>query len=276
MFESKRLRERREGLNLIEKILADRSRVIIIHHACESFRTKQGRAPRITSICVKFLQSYQSITFSFQIEAQIKKLDTHILTESHYDVLEKALLSKFFAFVRKYENYNWVHWNMKDANFGFEAINNRYRALGGRPTQIADEHKFDLRKIMDKLYTSDFETRDIGGKGKLLHLAERNDIYLYRSMTGAEEAEAFEDREFLRIHISTVRKADIITEILERIDTGEIKVAIGKVRIYGLTIPGIAEIVRNNWLLIIIWSILIYVMGAATEPVVQRLFGTAK
>jgi len=30
----------------------------------------------------------------------------------------------------------WIHWNMRDVNFGFEAIVNRYKILGGKVIEI--------------------------------------------------------------------------------------------------------------------------------------------
>lgn len=61
--------------------------------------------------------------------------------------------------------------------------------------------------------------------------------------------------------------------IIHRTEQDKLKVNLTKVKIYGLTIPGIIEIVKNNWILFSIWTILFYVLGAATEPIVQRYFG---
>ena len=63
--------------------------------------------------------------------------------------------------------------------------------------------------------------------------------------------------------------------IIHRTEQHDLKVNVNKKKIYGLTIPGIVEIVKSNWILIIIWTVLFYIVGAATEPVIQRIFGTA-
>ncbi|MFT4061883.1 MAG: hypothetical protein QM642_05940, partial [Edaphocola sp.] len=76
-------------------------------------------------------------------------------------------------------------------------------------------------------------------------------------------------------HKSTLRKVDIMDSVIDRVDKNELKVASKPKHIYGLSIPGIIEIVKNNWLLIAIWTILFYILGAATEPIIQRLFGTS-
>jgi hypothetical protein len=80
----------------------------------------------------------------------------------------------------------------------------------------------------------------------------------------------------LKLHKSTLRKVDIIDSIIDRADKNELKVCAKKKHIYGLTILGLIEIVKNNWLLILIWTLIFYILGAATEPIIQRIFGTGQ
>lgn len=94
-------------------------------------------------------------------------------------------------------------------------------------------------------------------------------------MTGAEEAEAFDKKEYLKLHISTLRKVDIIDSIINRTETDSLKVVSTKLQIYGLTLPGIFAIVKETPWLLLIASILGYIIGAALEPIVQKLFHTA-
>ena len=77
------------------------------------------------------------------------------------------------------------------------------------------------------------------------------------------------------MHKSTLRKVDIIESIINRTDKNELKVCVTAKHIYGLSIPGIIEIIKSNWLLILIWTLFFYILGAATEPLIQKLFGTA-
>lgn len=60
------------------------------------------------------------------------------------------MLGDFYKFVKTHLSYNWIHWNMRDINYGFQAIDHRFSVLGGKPISIPDSQKFDLaRKLVD-------------------------------------------------------------------------------------------------------------------------------
>jgi len=101
---------------------------------------------------------------------------------------------------------------MRNANYGFEAIKNRYKILGGTPKEIHDDFKY----------------------------------------------------------MSTLRKVDMISSILNQLSRGDLKVRSTLKDIYGLSLPGIFEIIKNSWFLLLLMSIAGYIIGAASEPVIQR------
>lgn len=39
---------------------------------------------------------------------------------------------------------NFLHWNMRDINYGFAAIEHRFSVLGGKPFILADNRKYGL------------------------------------------------------------------------------------------------------------------------------------
>ncbi len=93
-------------------------------------------------------------------------------------------------------------------------------------------------------------------------------------MKGKEEAEAFDNRDFLKLHMSTSRKVEIIDRILTLEEKEKLKVKASFFKIYGISPMGIFEMIRNNWILFLIWSVVIYLIGSAFEPIVQKYFGT--
>ncbi len=104
---------------------------IVIHYSCESFYDRaDGSSPRITSIAVYNIGSGQTNSFSIHQKAEIKKYSRNDI-EKHYEELEKLMLDDFYDFVKLHEKYNWLHWNMRDINYGFQAIAHRYKVLGG-------------------------------------------------------------------------------------------------------------------------------------------------
>jgi hypothetical protein len=273
IFNSQRLDDRTTGLEIINKLKKTNTKTLIIHYSCESFFNLNGRTPRVTSICVKNRGNNITKTFSIHLQAQFHKKDLCCLTDLDYDFLEKHMLKDFADFVKKHLTYNWVHWNMRNSSYGFEAISNRYRILGGHLKEIEDQFKFDLPEILGSLYTYDFEKDK--PKGKLLNLSFRNKISDREALIGKDEATCFDNRDYLKLHMSTCRKVEIIDRILTLEEKKRLKVNSNAIKIYGLTPIGIFEIVRNNWILFLIWSIIVAVLGAVLEPVFQSIFGTS-
>uniref|UniRef100_A0A832DK24 Uncharacterized protein n=1 Tax=Ignavibacterium album TaxID=591197 RepID=A0A832DK24_9BACT len=271
-FTSKRLKERAEGLDQLKEILKDKNKALIIHYSCESFITTHGRTPRVTSICIRYLGTAQTKSFSIHLQAQFEQKDFNNLTDSDYDYLERKMLDEFYDFAERHKDFKWIHWNMRDSNYGFDAIANRYRILGGTAFKIDEDRKYDLPRILGKIYTYGYEKNR--PDGRLLNLANRNNITTIDALKGVDESSAFDNKEYLKLHKSTLRKVDIIDSIIDRADKNELKVCAKKKHIYGLTIPGLIEIVKNNWLLILIWTLIFYILGAATEPIIQHIFGT--
>ncbi|MDQ6529052.1 hypothetical protein [Flavobacterium sp. LHD-85] len=274
IFKSDRLDERDKGLEIIAKLKKENDKTLIIHYSCESFFNLEGRTPRVTSICVKNRGNNSTKTFSIHLQAQFHKKELCCITDEENDFLEKQMLKEFFCFLKNHQTHNWVHWNMRNSSYGFEAIANRYRILGGTVKEIEDQFKFDLPRILSLIYTNDFEDHGpIPKKGQLLNLALRNEISLRDALEGKGEAELFDNKEYLKLHMSTCRKVDVINEILTLEEKCKLKVKIGKVRIYGLTPEGIFEIVKNNWILFLIYSLVIFVIGIVVEPKIQDILG---
>jgi hypothetical protein len=267
-FTSKRLTERAEGLQLLKDILRDKNKSVVIHYSCESFETSHGRTPRVTSICIRYLGTAQTKSFSIHLQAQFEQMDFNNLSFADYDELEKKMLDEFYEFAKQHKDFKWIHWNMRDSNYGFEAIANRYRILGGQAFDIDEDRKYDFPRVLGKIYTHGYEKNK--PNGRLLNLAERNNITIIDALKGIDESIAFDNNEYLKLHKSTLRKVDIIDSIIERVDKNELKVNIKTKHIYGLTIPGIIEIVKNNLILITIWSILIYILGIMTQLEIER------
>lgn len=123
----------------IKNIYKNIDNIFIVHYSCESFyNIENGRTPRITSIAVKYLNSENDVSFSIHKIAEIEKISD---ISKNYDVIEKKMLDEFYNFIQKHENYFWVHWNMKNINYGFEAIAHRYRVLGGSPVHVNNDKK---------------------------------------------------------------------------------------------------------------------------------------
>jgi hypothetical protein len=244
----RRIQKHKKATKTLEKLYDNPSHVLIIHYSCESFYDiKEGRTPRITSIAIRYLRSAQTKSFSIHKVAEIKSISLTQI-ESHYDELEKQMLSEYFDFLKEYKDYQWVHWNMRDINYGFEALENRLIVLGGQPFQLSDDNKIDIARVLIEKFGVQYI-----GHPRLVKLIEKNSISNKNLLTGDEEAKSFDNKEYVKLHQSTLRKVDVIDSILKTTVEGNLKTNATLRQIYGLTPQGIFELIKDHWL----WSLII-------------------
>lgn len=201
---------RYEALQQIKKLSQDRGSILIIHYSCESFyNMPEGFSPRISSIGVKNFSSGQTYSFSIaQAQDQLKINNSEL--DSRYEEAEKWLLNLFFDFLDTHQSNYFVHWNMRNSMYSFQAIYHRYRILGGSPLMLSESRLFDLADILKSIYGKRY-----ADDPRLDKLADLNDINKRDFLTGAEDAEAFTKREFSRIMRSSIRKVEVISQILD-------------------------------------------------------------
>ncbi|MFZ5780408.1 MAG: hypothetical protein ACOY4R_09450 [Pseudomonadota bacterium] len=201
----------RVALKTLDQLFADAANVWVIHYSCESFyERREGRSPRITSIAVRKLDSAQTASFSIHQTAERRRTPFDQI-EQHYDDLEKEMLAAFFTHLGNHRGMKYVHWNMRDANYGFQAIEHRFRVLGEEPYVVDDANKTDLSRLLIDVYGVDYI-----GHPRMEKLLEKNHIAPLDFLSGAGEAAAFERRDFVALHQSTLRKVDVIANIAGR------------------------------------------------------------
>lgn len=246
--------KRKEAISELKKHYESFSTVLLIHYSCESFYDiKEARSPRITSIAIRNAKYRQVDSFSIHKIAEIKKQE---INDSTYDSLEKGMLDDFFKFVECHKDYIWVHWNMRSINYGFKAIEHRYRVLGGTPSYIADDKKFDLgSKIIDLYSKEGFDHPRLNSIITMNNLSHRD------FLVGEEEARAFENSEYIRLHQSTLRKVNIFQCIIELIMSGKLKSKAKWYHIYGVTPQGIHEFINESIWAGVIYTLIIAVIG---------------
>ncbi|MBL1270853.1 MAG: hypothetical protein COB25_000250 [Oceanospirillales bacterium] len=205
-------RKQKASREVIRALFADAPNVWVAHYSCESFYERvDGRSPRITSIALRKLDSAQTISFSIHQIAELERINLSEIT-AQYDELEKKMLDAYFDHVGSHRGMMYLHWNMRDINYGFAAIEHRYKVLGGDPFVILDEHKFDLARLLIDIYGVGYT-----GHPRLTTILEKNKIQPLDFLKGASEAEAFEAQNFVGLHQSTLRKVDMLANIATRV-----------------------------------------------------------
>jgi hypothetical protein len=239
---TRRFKERQSARAELANIVSRPDQVVIIHYSCESFHedNRDGRSPRVTSIAVRYYHSGQTESYSIQAVAEERKL-SHEGIAGNYADLEKVMLVRFYEFLKTHRKYRWVHWNMRDINFGFQAIEHRFRVLGGVPESVSDDHKHDLARLMVSMYGRRYIAHP-----RLTRLVELNQITSSGMLEGAEEAEKFRAGEYLSVHRSTLRKVDVLANVLQRLSEGTIKTNAGYLEARGITVSTLPAIVRDH------------------------------
>jgi hypothetical protein len=242
----------KKSVEVFHDIISSPASHLIIHYSCESFVDKEdGRTPRITTIAVRYFESSQTKTFSIHEVAEQKNVAIDEI-EENYDSLEFEMLSQYFEFVQKHERYKWIHWNMRDSNYGFYAIENRYKVLGGQPIVIPDDKKIDLARNLVNCFGRGYIENP-----RMEKLVDKNHLTKLGFLTGKEEAEAFENKQYIRLRNSTLRKVDLFYSIVVSAAEGKLQTNAKWKEIYGVSIQGIYEALKERW-----WfNIIIFIIG---------------
>lgn len=210
--------QRRKARESIKMLFQNPATVRIIHYSCESFDDREnGQSPRVTSIAVRELETGQTESFSIHIVAEEEGVAISNI-DAHYDRLEKEMLRRFYDYLAKSTNLSYIHWNMRDANYGFTALEHRFRVLGGHPVVVPEHKRFDLARMLQQIYGAEYI-----GHPRLEKLAEKNGMTGSRFRTGEQEANLFTKKEYVSLHQSTLRKVDLIGDIAERTNYGTLK-----------------------------------------------------
>lgn len=195
-------------------------RFYIIHYSSQSLYDEgvDGLSPRITSVVVMHLSTRQTVSFAIHAVAD----DLGIPRDEvggRYDEIERALLERFYDFIRDRREKYWVHWNMKNIVFGFEHLEHRFRTLTrAEPPHIPIEVRVNLNDILKERYGSDFARNP-----RMLNLMLLNGERDKRFLEGAQEAEAFKKREFIRMNSSTISKVEFFRHVIILTQKGQLR-----------------------------------------------------
>lgn len=258
-----RYKKYKEAKNIINDINNKSENYLIVHYSCESFIDKQdGSTPRITSIAVRYFSSSQTKSFSIHKIAEQKHIGVEKIEES-YDLCEKQMLKDFFAFAETHMNFIWIHWNMRDENYGFYAIENRYKVLGGAPKSVPDDKKIDLSRLLVNRYGKYYIQNP-----KMAKLVEKNRMTTLDFLNGKEEADAFINKEYIKLHKSTLRKVDLFSSIINASGENILKTDSKWKDTYGISVQGIFEVCKDSFWFFIFSNFLFLIIGT----LIGRLF----
>jgi hypothetical protein len=191
----------------------------IIHYSCQSlYDDNEGLSPRITSIAVVHYSTEQTVSFSTHAIAEELGVGRDDV-RARFDDIERRLLSGFFEFVRDRRDKYWVHWNMRNLTYGFEHIEHRFRTLGGEnPPTIPVERRLNLSDMLSDRFGDDYAKHP-----KMKNLMEQNGGIHRDFLGGAEEIEAFNQGQFIRMHASVLCKVGFFHKVMKKVLTAKLR-----------------------------------------------------
>lgn len=242
-------RKHKEALARLKRAL--QGPAVFVHYSCESFTdySKPG-SRRVTSIAVRFGDNSQTKSFSIHQVAEKRGWLQEI--SSKLDACEKQMLVEFYEFVREHKAFTWMHWNMRDSNYGFEAIAHRFEVLGGTPISISDDKKLDLSPLLIDIYGKKYT-----GHPRIEWLVKKNDIFRKTFLTGQEEADAFVAGNFVALHQSTLVKVQALADIADLTSTRQLKTQSSVWKdVYSSSISSFGEALVAHWVFILTVSVI--------------------
>ena len=195
----------------------------IIHYSSEGLFDDgtNGLSTRITSIVVMHYATRQIVSFSLHTEAESLAVPREKM-ELSYDDIERSLLKRFYDFARDRREEYWIHWNMRSVTFGFEHLEHRYRVLhGAEPPLIPVEVRINLNDALKVRY-GDGYAKD----PKLPNLMRMNSGMSPSYLSGAEEAEAFKQKQFIRMNNSTISKVMFLQYVVDQSIAGRLRTTV--------------------------------------------------
>lgn len=246
-----RYKDFKHAHSILKDIENSPEKYYLIHYSCERLQgIRDGRTPRITSIAIKNIQTGQIESFSMHKTAEQKHIS---LSENItlYDEIEKDMLNEYFAFVKQNQNMFYLHVNMRDVNYGFKAIEHRGRVLGLEPVVVQDHQKIDFADLLKKLYGDNYIEHP-----RMESICRYNSINSIGYMSGGDEATAFENKEYTKLHQSALAKVEMYSNILVKAINGTLKTKAKWYEIYGVSIQGIVGFIDSKWWLkLLFWFV---------------------
>ena len=175
-----------------------------VHYACESWHEAKDRPVGVSCISLADVNSGSEMTFS---------------VTDRKDDSELYVLQSFFDFLRHNSDARLLHWNMNSSDFGFRAIENRYRFLDGTsPVRHPGERLYDLDDLIASRYGKGYADHP-----KLINIAKINEYHTRYFLNGIDEAAKYKAGEHGDIRRSVAEKAHLLAFLAKRLLDGTLQ-----------------------------------------------------
>jgi hypothetical protein len=197
--------------------LVNSPELLAIHYSCELFKDCTQHTPTISAIVVRDVTSGESHSFAAYLVAERLGISRDDLLDQ-FPTLEKELLRDFYAFVATRRDAIWLHWKLREARFGFQALAQRFAAHGGKPLVVPSDHQIHLAHLLKQKYGEDYIAHP-----RLPTLIRRNRLNDRGLLSDADSAKAWESKNWSALAASAQRKVECIVRLYELFRAGELR-----------------------------------------------------
>lgn len=216
-----------ESKGIVERLKKNPNKSLIIHYSRQNLTDNESgvATPRIIAILIKSLDGKENHCFAINYEAEKADVILENITD-YYDQLEERLLKSFNTFVKNHRDCQWIHWDMNDVHFSFEAIEHRYQVMvdakGNDFQEISTNNRINLNSLLKSIFGSNYEKDP-----QLENLMKSNNdgVLKDRYLKLDEEAKAFKNLDFPAILESLLCKVNFLLDVVDKVSNGSLKVS---------------------------------------------------
>lgn len=222
------VKDRKIAVANLKKLTEDPSKVLFVHYSESSTYDDDDYgniSPIITSIVIKSLDGQTDKQFAIHLEADKADIPKDQIQDS-YRELELRILKLYNDFVRRHLDCFWIHWDMKNIHFGFEAIKHRYEKIFENLDdycEIPNNKKKNLRTIIEGMYGDNF----VSGSDtlKALMLCNSSNVEDSTYLSKDNESTQFESKNFIAVIKSVDLKVEFIKKATKRLSSKKLIVS---------------------------------------------------
>ncbi|SIL35709.1 Uncharacterised protein [Mycobacteroides abscessus subsp. abscessus] len=181
---------------------------VIVHYASGNFYLAKDHPVEIICISIVDIADFNTTSFS-QSDYNLDSAEDR----------EKALLTDFFEYPGTHQDARIVHWNMNNADYGYAAIEARYKWLFDEspPSSFPAARMLDLDSVIEALHGPDYAPHP-----KLKQLAALNKLSQRYWLQGAEEPAKATEGDLAAVQRSTSEKARAVAKLARLLLDGDL------------------------------------------------------
>lgn len=188
--------------------------LFVVHYSFDPHAVRQNRMPAVSAIVVQSLFSGTPLAFAPFTEAEACGIPPAKFQE-RFQEFEREMFRDFAEYTATHSAALWVHWGMREAFFGFDALTLRAKFHRQKYHNITPERRFDLERYLARRFG------DFAPHPRLWNAARRNLGTISDFLNEKATADAWEHGQYGAELRSLYAKVDAIARLFEQVRSGQ-------------------------------------------------------